>query len=280
MYSHVDAATGLFRLNLPAGRFVTRLAAESLAVADAKWLGNPALTGNLRPDLEREHGGVISFDLLGPCERPTYAVSGYADFPPSVPGWLRRGLGSQWAIPLCQIGGVAELSVGIPDEPRDLTVVDGQLMFRQVGGGNDLNTYGIPVRFPSGLPLTPEEAVAFVYASTRTRTSDIPTAYNQWQDGHPNLPLCASWRVPLERPTSVRDVETGEIMLVAELYVRHLPTCMSDGLALYVSQTVQPQAAWVRFPKDTSGLGNLLDVDSALVPLSGPTLFRRVVSER
>ena len=234
----------------------------------------------MKPTLEQEHGGPISFELLGACERPTYAVSAYADFPSSVPGWLRRGLGSQWAIPLCQSGGSAQLSVGIPDEPRDLRIVDGQLVFRQVGGGDDLSNYGIPVRFPSGLPLTPEEVVEFVYRTTHTRTSDIPTAYNQWQDGHANLPLCASWRVLLERAASVRDVETGELALVTELYVRHLPTCLSDSLALYMAQTIQPQTVWVLFPKDTSGFGNSPDVDSALVPLSGPTLFRRVVSTR
>lgn len=275
-YSHVDAATGLFRLNLPVGRFVTLLAAESLAVADAKWLGNPALIGNLVSTLEQEHGGPIAFAVLAPCERPTYAVSAYADFPPPVPGWVRRGFGSHWAIPMCQSGGPAQLSVGIPDEPRDLRIVDGQLVFRQFGGGEDLNLYGISVRFPSGLPLTPEEAVEAVYRTTHVRTSDTPTAYNL----PVNLPLCASWRVPLERGTSVRDVESGETALATELYVRHVPACLSDSVAFYMPQNVQPQAAWVRFPKDTTGLGNPLDIDSALVRLSGPMLFRRVVSER
>jgi hypothetical protein len=222
-----DLATGLFRLPAPSTRYVSESLADSIAVGVARFLGNPQLIGNLVPSLEQHRGGPIAFNELSPCRRRTMSASPIGDFPPPAPGWVRRGLGSHWAIPMCGPDGVAQLSVGVPDGPVDVRIVEGSLVLRQFGGGGDFDMIGIPARMPSGLPLTPEAAVAEVFRLTRARVDAVPFAFNQMERGAGHYALCASWRLHLEHPVLLRVETTGDTLRASEIYVRHVPACVS-----------------------------------------------------
>jgi hypothetical protein len=280
----LDPATGRFVLALPAGRFVSRLAAESVAVAVARSYANPNLLGNARAVLEQDRGGPIDFSRLRPCHRTTYATGPVGELPAAAPGWVRRGLGPQWAVPLCAPGRAdAQLSVGVPDGgPRDFAVAGDTLArdsFRQLGGGNNWTTVGVPSRFPSGLPLTPEEAVAAVARATARRVADRPAAY----DGPgKNFPLCASWRLVLDAPVRVRGDSTGRERLTSELYVRRAPACFSAAVRLYVALPAPAAVQWVRFPRDTTGRSSagLAELDSVAAPVVGPAAFEAVTVAR
>jgi hypothetical protein len=276
VYARVDPATRLLRLQTPDGQFVGLAAANSLAVAESRFLSEPTLVGNVLSSLQSERGGPVDLVDLRVCERATYAGSPFGDFPPPIPGWVRRALGAHWAIPMCGSDGAAQLSVGVPDEPRDLRVVDGHLAFRQFGGGSDIDVAGVPARFPSGLPLTPEEAIAATFSQTGVRIRDVPISYNQYRNGAGTYALCASWRVALERPVAVRSESTGATTQVDELFVRRTPSCYADSIGFYIPAANQPPNRWVRFPQDTTGLGDPQQLDSALVPLQGPIVFERV----
>jgi hypothetical protein len=272
----VDHTTGLFRLADPSPALMSLASADSLAVAAARWLANPNLIGNLVPALEQEHGSSIHFTTLQPCARPIYSRGPVGDIPAPVPGWARRGLASHWAIPLCTPAGDAELSVGIPDAPRDLLIRDGTLVLRQLGGGGDFDVTGIPTRFPSGLPLTPEDAVAALFHAAHVRVSRVPDAYNQYSGLGWQLPLCASWHLTVEQPVSVRVDSTGAVRQATEIFVRHAPACFSDTVVFFVAAPQQRPSMLVRFPKDTLS-GTLSGAtDTAAVSLVGPTVFEQV----
>ena len=98
--------------------------------------------------------------------RRTYVQSGYADPPMEAPNWLRRMTGPNWTIPLCADRSGVQLSVGIPDNVLEMRIVEGQLVLPAQGGQLGYSLVGIPFRFPTGLPLGPEEAVRHVYQAT------------------------------------------------------------------------------------------------------------------
>jgi hypothetical protein len=271
-----DSVTGLFRLPNPHPLSVSELSADSLAVAVAHFIANPNLIGNIREVLNADRGGTIDFANLQSCTRATYAASPYAELPPPIPGPIRRFLGASWAIPLCGSDGTAQLSVGVPDHPMDLRVANGQIVeWRQFGGGNNFDVDGVPFRYPFGLPMTPEEAVAAAVSASGRRVVSVPTMFNI---GVRNAPFCASWRVVLDSAVTVIDRTTDESLSATELYVRHDPFCFSPLVVFDVPSATQLTSTWVLFPKDTTGLtGNFTDVDSAQVGFTGPTVFQRVV---
>ncbi|MDQ2667052.1 MAG: hypothetical protein M3Z05_13715 [Gemmatimonadota bacterium] len=270
-------ATGLFRLPAPSARYVSQSLADSIAIGVARFLGNPQLLGNIVAVLEQDRGGPIAFNELSPCRRRTMSASPMGDFPSSVPGWVRRGFGSHWAIGMCGRDGGVQLSVGVPDGPLDIRIVGGSLMLRQFGGGSDFDMVGVPARMPSGLPLTPEAAVAEVFRRTGARVDAVPFAYNQVGIGAGQLPLCASWRVHLEHPVVVTTEATRDTLRATELYVHHVPACFSPDIGFDAAAPEQPASRMVYFPRDTTGSSGSSATDSATVPLSGPTVFFRVV---
>jgi len=272
----VDPSSGLFRLPDPGARYLTRDVAETIAVAVARFLGDPALLGNAVAFLQQDRGGVIDFDHLAPCARATYSMTPVGELPPQAPGSLRRAYSSHWAIPLCGSDGTAQLSVGIPDGPRDVQVVDGRLVFRQIGGGTDFDEVGVPIRYPTGLPLTPEAAVQAIFTRTGVRTRTVPSAFNQFDRSVGQFPLCASWRIQLEHAVLVRGDSSGTTRSIDELFVRHAPACFSDSTVFYAGTPEQPTTLMVRFPRDTTVGSSLSDRDSAEVTLVGPIRFERV----
>ena len=188
-----------------------------------------------------------------------------------APSWLRRMTGPRWAIPLCADRSGVQLSAGIPDNVLDMRIIGGQLVLPAKGGQLDFSLMGVPHRFPTGLPLGPEEAVRHVYQATARRISKVPVAFNQLSDeGFGQFPLCASWRVRIEAPVWVWNEATGGMELRDEFYVKRVPACFSPEVAMFVPAASQPATRWFR--TDFSGR------DSVEVRIAGPVLFQRVKS--
>jgi hypothetical protein len=274
----LDTATGLFRLTTPVPQHIGALTADSLATAVARLIGSSDPFGIGRSVLERDRGDAIDFDQLHLCLSPLYVSAPFGDFPPSVPGNLRRAWGAQWAIPLCGADGAAQLSVGVPDNPTDLRLESGTVVrTRTQGGGSDYNAAGIPRRFPYGLPLTAEGAVEAVFGITQRRTITVPVAFDQHDDdGFGQLPLCGSWRLSVETPVTVVSEKTGKTSLPREFFIRRVPGCYSDSIVVYVASASQPTTRSLVFAKDTVSNDTSTGLDTVAVALTGPVLFERV----
>jgi hypothetical protein len=273
----LDSTTGLFRLMLPSGRHLAIATADTLAAAVVRFFADPNLVGNGRQSLVDDRGAPIDFDHLHLCRRLTYSESPIGELPAAAPGWTRRANASAWAMPFCGTDETAQLSIGIPDAPTDLTVVDGHLVFRAIGGGANFLSAGIPTRYPSGLPLPPETAVKSVFERTAARTIAVPTAYNQPVSDLLQMPLCASWRLHLERAVAVYNRVARDTQFVADLFVGHAAACYADSVAFFIPAPIQPTTFVVRFSKDTTGAsGPFSALDSVAAPLVGPTRFERV----
>jgi len=155
--------------------------------------------------------------------------------------------------------------------------VNGEVVFGDVDKGSEYNLVGVPYRYPSGLPLTPEQAVATVAQSTGRRASQVPVAFNQLDDrGLGQFPLCASWKVEVDQPVSVTIVATGQGLSTREFFVKNIPACFSPTIALYAAAADQPRSRWIAVPNPESRTVN----DSVLVSLSGPVMFHRVTVQR
>jgi len=273
----LDPVRGLFVISSQPRR-VSSGFVDSLAVAVGHFFGRPDPFGIGARSLERDRGAPIDFAHLHRCERRVLAVSPFGDFPAPVPGVVRRIWGDQFAVPLCGSEETVQVSVGVPDNATDMSVAADTLVIkRSSGGGGDFNATGVPPRYPFGFPLTPEGAVQFVYAKSSKRIVSVPTLFDQHDpNGIGQLPLCGSWRIRIEQPVQVSDVATGAITQASEFYVRPVPGCYSDEIGLFVAETKQPTSQWLLFLADTVNNSAASGLDSALVPLSGPTKFTRV----
>ena len=271
----VDSASGQFLLALPVGRDVSLLAADTLAVAVAHDFGDAIY--------RRAHWGVpLDVSHLHPCARATYSFSAVGELPPSVPGMLRLLFSSHWVIPVCGLDETAQLSIAIPDAPRNIRVIGGSLRFGMSGiGGMEFQQSPVTFRYPTGLPFTPEQAVQAVFERTGVRTTDIPTAYDQSENRWTaELAVCASWRVRLEHTVAVRSEITGATRQADELFVRRSPTCRSNDVAFFVPLPDQPTTFPMEFPKDTTRADRFAQRVYVSVPLVGPTRFERVMPTR
>lgn len=273
----VDPITGLFHLETDSWTVTSPAAAESVATAVTRLIGNPASGGNLRSNTESERGAPIDWQSVQPCERFTYSISPVGDIPPNVPGWLRRALSSHWAVPLCGSDRRVQVSIGVPDAVRDARIVNGALVLRQFGGGEEFDLTGVPSHFSNGLPLSPEAAVKALALAANVRTREVPVAINQHDSvGAGQLPLCASWRLRVERPRRAF-APNGYSAIYTEFFVRRVPACFSSEIGFFVASTPQPMSRVVTFPKDTASLRNDAGADSATVSLTLPTHFVRVL---
>jgi hypothetical protein len=267
----VDSTTGLIRIATPPGQSIERLAADSIALAVLHGVLTPNPL-NMAPSLlEKDRGGPIDFAHLHLCGGATYAWAPFASFPSSVPPFLQRAWSSHWALPVCGADGSAQVSIGVADSPRGYVVV-ADTFYRPADYLDALNqateVTGVPARFPSGLPLTPEEAIRAVYIATGERVATIPVAFNQITDGFGELPLCASWRMSVEAPVTVKGEATGAVWITAEFFVHHIPACFSDSIAVDAALPNQPASMWLMIS---------MAGDSASAPLGGPVQFDRVV---
>ena len=270
----LDPETGRFNRAPVTGSYVAVDVAESVAIAAERFLGDPLLIGNARSAITEDRGGPIAFGSLRSCGRTLYVASPHGSFEARTPAFLRRALGPQWAVALCGRDGKAQLSIGVPDGPMAIGVVDGRLVFPSSGGGSDFSFIGVPVRYAAGTPVTAEAAVAAVARSTGRRITRVPVAFNQLNDGFGQFPLCASWRVEIDAPVDARSEITGAVRQTRELFVRNAGACFSDVLALYVATPAQPSIRRLAF--SVIGPNGTATRDSIDVPLTGPTAFERV----
>jgi len=129
---------------------------------------------------------------------------------------------------------------------------------------------GVPFRFPTGLPLGPEEAVRHVYQATARRISKVPVAFEQVGDeGLGQLPLCASWRVRIEPPVWMWNEATGDGAARRVLREAGARVPLAGG------GDVRPRGE----PTSTRWFGtDLSGQDSVEVRVTGPVLFQRVKS--
>lgn len=280
----IDESTGEFVLRAVMPRYISQLAAETAGVAISRDIGSRFEFTELRRFLEERRGTRIDFHALRACARTTYASGSLADLPARVPGYLRRAWAPYWAVPLCDATfDEPQLSVGVPDAPRDFRVEgDTIVRTRVIGGGNNWYSTGLSPRlFSRGLALTPERAVKAVFDATGVRVSSVPEAFLQQDDSTEALitSVCASWRIALASPVLVREQRSGAERTVTEMFVKRAPFCVSDTIALYVAAEQQPAFRWISFPKDTLASAPN-PMDSVAVPLVGPRRFEAITVQR
>jgi hypothetical protein len=131
------------------GTEITEQRARELAIAYWK-----TIEQELRIRAKRDRGGVPLSASLRLCPRAFYAESGYDPLPPDLPVEMRRGLGPQWLLGLCD-GNTQELAISVSSEATDLGVrADGTISILKSG---DFWDVGVP---PGGrIPAWPENAV-------------------------------------------------------------------------------------------------------------------------
>jgi hypothetical protein len=269
----VDPETGLFLLAPALDAELDVAAARSLALA---YLPIAAYDGpfSSRGVVEQDRGKPINWNSLEPCGRTYRVSSAFGPHPESVPRQYHRINAAQWVVSFCGPNDV-EVSISVSDAPRSLEVVNDSLVWAHPDSLDGVFTVtGVPAQFPSGIPLPPEDAVAYVFAMTNTRISEAPEPFDQLgPPGIGQLPLCASWRLVFEQPVSVIPVAGGPVELVNELFVRHEPACFATTIALYAADTPVDASVWVRYATRPAGV---LTIDSVLVDAQGPTRFHRV----
>jgi hypothetical protein len=273
----VNPVTAAFRGLLPATAILDTSDVQILADGFVAIVTDPSNVGNSRQVAAADRGGPISWGSLRRCKRLTYSISPIGTAPPALPPLYRRVFSSQWAVPRCGRDGSVHLSVGVSDAPA--TTLLGALPSQWVVSDSLSGRFsltGIPVRFPLGLPVTPEQAVAHVFLESNVRISETPVAYNQYSGpGIGELPPCASWRIVLEVPIRLRREPAGTELETREVYVRHSPACFSSTMALFVPVLPHPTERWIAF--QTSPMSG---PDSVLVPVTGPVQFDRVTVVR
>jgi hypothetical protein len=160
----------------------------------------------------------------------------------------------------------------------DIQIANGTIVrARAQGGGSDFNAAGVPVRFPYGLPVTPEEAVAILYNLSGRRITTLPRAFNQLDDrGFGQLAHCASWRLSLETAVMVQSEATGATASSQQFFVRRYPACYSDSVAVYVASVSQPSLWPLIVPKDTITNDPSSGMDTVMVSVVAPVVFERV----
>ena len=277
----VNTVSGMFILPPAVPRTLTELAADSISIGVARIVGDTGFSNALRAELERIRASTIPFLQLRPCARTIYAPSPFEEPPSAAPGWLRRGLASQWAVQMCDPRSPDVLiSVMIPDAPRDF-VVDNETIvvssLRQFGGGADWFVTALPSAFVDGLLLTPEEAVRTAFLATTVRISSVPMPLYQWDDRLDDNRIAShvSWLLSLEQPIQVRNKETNTVQVVTELIVqRRHPTQASADY--FIPASVQPTQRWFSFRKDTTGTSASTALDSVSVRVRGHHRFNAV----
>lgn len=276
--SAVDPVSGLFLLTPRYDTELDAATARSLAAAYLSLTANEGPVGNTRLVAEQDRGTEINWSSLQPCGRTYVASSSLGPHPETVPRVYHRLNAAQWVVSFCGPRDV-ELSIGVSDAPTSLSIVNGTLVWDHPDSLAGVFTVtGVPKAFPSGIPLTPEDAVSFAFAMTRTRVAEPPEAFDQLGPGGiGQLPLCASWRLVFEDPVPVVPESGGPVEVVNELYVRHEPACFSTTIALYAADSPADENVWVRY---LTGLPNSPSTDSVLVRALGPSRFHRVIAVR
>lgn len=267
------------------GRHLSQSAADSVAVAVVRAMAPGRAFETAAGSLQRDRGTAIDFARLELCRRTTYIEVATDEFPAEIPGPARRAYGPTWGVPMCPIGSTAaNVSVGVPDGPRDFRVAGNELVldsFRQSGGGANWTATAVATTFPSGMTLTAEAAAEAVFVATKHRISEIPSAFSMIDDiTAPSIPVpaCAGWRVTVETPVHIRGLETGLERETRTFFVKRDRDCLMGPISLYVPTPVQPAGRRISFLRDTTGLTQDPEnpFTTVLVPVNGLGHFELV----
>ena len=173
------------------------------------WNDDAAAAGfeTLSRVLEREHGRNVDWLDVRPLpERTYYAGGAYQELPAAVPLFVRRAFGRSYQIPLVSGGNqVALLTVAAHSTDTSIDA-DGTLVLPRVSGG-EFDASGIPWNLATWVPLSPEEAVRIAATTTGARVRRLPRLTRM---GDPVASYFAKWEIVLDRPVTLRMVDTGE----------------------------------------------------------------------
>ena len=186
------------------GTEITEQRARELAIAYWK-----TIEQELRMRAKRDRGGVPLSASLRLCPRAFYAESGYDPLPPDLPVEMRRGLGPQWLLGLCD-GNTQELAISVSSEATDLGVrADGTISILKSG---DFWDVGVP---PGGrIPAWPENAVVAA-AAPGYRVSGVPVLRRRARN---QVMFFADWYFPIEQEGEIRGLVSGVRRRVGALH--------------------------------------------------------------
>ncbi len=271
--AELDAATGLFNKLWPDSSTLTSSQTAELATGYLALLNAPTSTGDTKSVAQADRGAPIAWTQLGICWRPTFVHSPWARPPDTVPPAVRRYYSAQWSVSLCGADGRAQAAVGIADaDASGLLSVDPQAWLLTDSLSGRFSVTGMPSRFTQGLPLPPEQAVAFLFRATGRPIASVPEAYNPVDENFiGQLPPCGAWRIRLDSAISVRGEQSGVQRSIAEFFVRRDPGCFASLVSLWAATEVQPTERWIRYRWTGGG-----PIDSVSLMLRGPVRFERV----
>ncbi len=185
------------------GTEITEQRARELAIAYWK-----TIEQELRIRAKRDRYGVPLSARLRICSRAFYAESGYDSLPTDLPVEMRRGLGPQWLLGLCN-GDNQELAISVSSEATDLSVrADGTISILKNG---DFWDVGVPVGVR--IPAWPENA-AVAAAAPGYRVSGVPVLRRRARN---QVMFIADWYFPIEQEGEIRGLVSGVSRRVSAL---------------------------------------------------------------
>ncbi|HKG93283.1 MAG TPA: hypothetical protein VKA84_15360, partial [Gemmatimonadaceae bacterium] len=166
----------------------------------------------LRGAWEADHGAPVDLAALSRCGRTYYAATPYEPVPEGTSESLRLYYGSQWLVTFCAPSGVPQVSVSVSALATDLRVEKDHIAPQPLG----FFAVGIPLKYSTIIPITPEAAVKLAAQATGRRVSAIPQLI---MAAHPSSPQVAKWRVVLDLPVQARGTHSARALTTREFYV-------------------------------------------------------------
>jgi hypothetical protein len=258
---------------------IPRVDAESAAVAMGYWEAPsyPVVRNgeHLEKPLERRHVCWRSYYV-----RPVVALPADSIIASDVTSDFVGTWGAAWVVPICDDAGVARTTVLLADAPTRLRVLLGDQpgdvprLARPTDGPARINFWPTKL-FPEldrGVGIMPESAVTTAVAGlagTGARVAEVPEAFTMVirprrspngtiaDQSMPQAPMCARWRLTLDRPVELRGIASGQVTRTATVYVARTGAGCSGAASLEIPLAVQPSTLpfWygVRpgWPRDT-----------------------------
>ena len=201
------------------GRFVLPAAPEAtgeLSRAQATALGAAYVTtfgpAGLLDAWEQDQGAAIDVAQLRPCPRTVYAATPYVAPADDVLVQIRRYVGAQWLVSLCDPAGASVVSVAVSALATDVRVEGGRIVTQPVQA---FFSVGIPAAVGE-VPFAPAAAVDLAARATGRRITEVPVLVRA---PIPYAAQVAKWRLVLDGPVWVRGTRSGVRRQVTELYV-------------------------------------------------------------
>jgi hypothetical protein len=173
--------------------------------------------------LERDRGAPIDVARLRPCSRQFYAQSAYGPLPSVATEAVQRIAGPHWVVPFC-VGADQQVSVSVS-------------VFAESVDAAGVNVFVVGVAPHKSAPMQPEDAAVDVATRTRRRVARVPELV---AIEYGMTPQFALWRVTLDRPVSVRSLESLARWDASEVYLAISENWSSTLLAKDPADVAQP----------------------------------------